>query len=149
MMNIWGLSAEQTAAFMGNIYHEGVYSSLNAQDSMGWDGVFNPEYMDVFSLTDSTGWGILQWTDEKRKAGLLEFASGEGTDIGNMDTQLKYLFHEITTVDPDYFKWEEIRNSNDVDHLTWLVMVYVVGPSDQNLEDRQIEAWKQLAIITK
>lgn len=43
------------------------------------------------------GYGMAQWTSPNRKAGLYDLAQSKGTSIGNLNTQLEYLVHELKT----------------------------------------------------
>ena len=44
---------------------------------------------------DSAGYGLAQWTYHTRKAALLAFAKAAGKSVGDLETQLAFLVHEL------------------------------------------------------
>lgn len=91
-----GVSEMHAAAILGNMQHESELYPTNAENKYGYEGNHNPEYIDKYEINDGVGWGLLQWTDESRKKGLLEHVQEKGTSVGDMDTQLEYLCYEVT-----------------------------------------------------
>ncbi|MGN0374633.1 MAG: phage tail tip lysozyme [Butyrivibrio sp.] len=61
-----GLTIEQAAGVMGNIFAESGFSASNAEDIKGYPGMYNSNY--TYSTTDEVGYGLMQWTNSTRKA---------------------------------------------------------------------------------
>lgn len=75
------------AAILGNIQKESQFSPTNAQESFGYPGTEDPEYIASYNAQDGVGWGIIQWTYHTRKQGLQDYANEKGTSVGDLDTQ--------------------------------------------------------------
>nr|DAL85215.1 MAG TPA: PGRP protein [Caudoviricetes sp.] len=99
-----GLNDCGTAALMGNLYAESALKPENLQnvyetklgytDSEYTAAVDNGSYKDF--VNDSAGYGLAQWTYWSRKQGLLNFACAEGKSIGDLETQLGFLYKELS-----------------------------------------------------
>ena len=94
------------AGLMGNLYAESGLKANNLQDPENGGRVYNMSDDDYTIAVDSgsydnfindgTGYGIAQWTASSRKQGLLEFAKEKGTSIGDLQTQLEFLWKELS-----------------------------------------------------
>lgn len=65
----------QVAAILGNMYAESQFSPL-ASEADSKD-LYQPEYIKKYNDSieeDGLGWGLIQWTYESRKRGLLQYA---------------------------------------------------------------------------
>lgn len=110
----------QVAAIMGNMYVESQFSPLVSEaDSKD---LYQPEYIKKYNDSieeDGLGWGLIQWTYESRKRGLLQYAKEKGNYLlmGDMDTQLEYLVYELKDgiCKKQFSKFIEIQ---DVDQAT-------------------------------
>ena len=142
----WGLTEAQTAAIMGNIAIEGLFSPGMLQNNLSIR--YNTEYIENYNSFDSIGWGLMQWTFWSRKQALLEYAEANGTSVGDMDTQLEFIYLEMTVRNysgtgaliinglNDF--WNK-QYSNDVDYLTKVFMDAFLSPGIPHL-DRRIAA---------
>lgn len=100
-----GLTPAGAAGLMGNLYAESALKPTNLQNSyekkLGFTddtytaAVDSGEYKNFAG--DSAGYGLAQWTYSTRKQGLLNFAKGRGASVGDLETQLEYLIHEMNT----------------------------------------------------
>lgn len=98
-----GLNAYAAAALMGNLYAESGLNANNLQNTYNNKfGMSDAEYtaaVDNGSYTnfvhDSAGYGLAQWTYYSRKQALLDFVKAAGKSIGDMNTQLAYLWQEL------------------------------------------------------
>jgi len=105
-----GLSPVQAAGFMGNLQAEahfdpklvqygkpkasGGISRPCPQDS----GPDDPTCHDDTLIVDGqSGYGIAQWTSRGRQQALLDFSRSKGTIAGDLNTQLEFLWIELTT----------------------------------------------------
>ena len=88
---------------MGNLYAESGLAANNLQNSYSTKlGMSDEEYtaaVDNGSYTnfvhDSAGYGLAQWTYYSRKQALYDYAKAAGASIGNLDTQLDFLWQEL------------------------------------------------------
>lgn len=115
------------AALMGNLYVESKLNPKNLQgsykrklgmtDDQYTAAVDNGTYTAVDFINDGAGYGLVQWTYWSRKEGLLNIAKSRGTSIGNLNTQLDYLWSEIqkyTTVIEAMKTGKSVRAISDV-----------------------------------
>lgn len=118
LINTGKFTEIQVAAIMGNIEQESGYSPTNAQDSYGYPGLENPEYIEKYDINDGVGWGLIQWTYYTRKDGLQNYAKGKGKSVGDIDTQLEYLLIELKS-------YSNFFTINDLDDATEYFCVQV------------------------
>ena len=96
-------NAYGAAGLMGNLYAESALRPTNLQNTFEKKlGMTDAEYtaaVDSGSYTnfihDSAGYGLAQWTYWSRKQALFTYAKEKGTSIGDLQTQLDYLWKEI------------------------------------------------------
>jgi hypothetical protein len=128
----WNLSAKQTSGIMGNLQEEGAFSPTNAEDRV-YPGRHNPEYISKYSVSDGIGWGLAQWTWRPRKQRLYDYAARKGDVnkyLGDMDTQLEFLYGELTT---DYsILFNSIKKSEDLYWITKEFMFKFENPFNQS-----------------
>ena len=89
---------------MGNLYAESGLRSNNLQNtyekSLGLSddaytkAVDNGTYANF--VKDSAGYGLAQWTYYSRKQNLLDYAKGKKISIGDLKTQLEFLWNELS-----------------------------------------------------
>lgn len=92
------------AGLMGNLYAESALRSNNLQQTyetkLGYTddtytaAVDNGTYTNF--VKDSAGYGLAQWTYWSRKQALLTYAQGKKKSIGDFDTQLDFLWKELS-----------------------------------------------------
>ncbi len=68
--------------------------SLGYTDETYTVAVDNGSYANF--VYDCVGYGLCQWTWHTRKRGLLTLAKQRGASIGDLETQLEYLYQELT-----------------------------------------------------
>ncbi len=98
-----GLNDFTVAGIMGNLRVESLMFSNNLQNSysskLGMTDQQYTENVDSGKYTnfvrDSAGYGLAQWTHWSRKEGLLNYARESGQSIGDLQTQLEYLWKEL------------------------------------------------------
>lgn len=91
------------AGLMGNLYHEsslipnnleGKYNKvLNLTNAEYTYGVDNNTYKNFVS--DGAGYGLAQWTVKSRKEKFYKYWKTKGGSIGNIETQLEFLYLEL------------------------------------------------------
>lgn len=118
-------NAYGVAGLMGNLYVESKLSPTYLQSSFakkfGINGdeytkrIDNKTYLNF--VNDSAGYGLAQWTSSNRKQLLLKFVQERGSSIGDLNTQLDYLWQEIqgyTTVINTLKSASSVRKASDV-----------------------------------
>ena len=98
-----GLTACGAAGLMGNLYAESGLVPANLQNTyekkLGYTDATYTAAVDSGAYTnfakDGAGYGLAQWTYHTRKAALLAFAKVAGKSVGDLETQLDFLVHEL------------------------------------------------------
>jgi hypothetical protein len=99
-----GLTAYGVAGLMGNLYAESALNPKNLQNTyekkLGYTDDSYTAAVDSGSyqnfVHDSAGYGLAQWTYWSRKEGLLAYANAAGASIGDLETQLGFLYKELS-----------------------------------------------------
>ena len=80
--------------------------------------------------TDSAGYGIAQWTYSTRKQKLFEFVKKRKTSIGDLETQLDFLYIELTV---NYMGvWKQLQSATTVLSASNVVLLKFEKPKDQS-----------------
>lgn len=94
-----GMSHAGACGMMGNLMAE---SSLIANIAQrGMTNLTDEQYTEKFNSSptscyrDGVGYGLAQWTYWSRKQNLFEFANAKGKSVGDENTQLEFLIHEL------------------------------------------------------
>lgn len=133
-----GLSPAGAAGLMGNLYAESGLNPQNLQNTyekkLGYTdaaytaAVDSGKYQNF--IHDSAGYGLAQWTYWSRKEGLLAFAQAAGKSIGDLETQLGYLFKELS----ESYKTvlSTLKTASDVKTASNSVLLNFERPADQS-----------------
>lgn len=100
-----GLNDYGCAGLIGNLYCESGLLSNNLQNTSNKKlGMTDEEYCfavdngsyskDKF-IKDNSGFGIAQWTYSTRKSALYEYTKYKNKSIGDLETQLEFLYKEL------------------------------------------------------
>lgn len=89
---------------MGNLYAESAMEPKNLQDSyekkLGYTNDTYTAAVDSGAYTnfvkDAAGYGLAQWTYWSRKQAMLDFHQGKGKSIGDLQTQIEFLYKELS-----------------------------------------------------
>lgn len=140
-----GLNAFAIAGIMGNLFAESglkptnlqnnFEKSLNMTDEVYTQSVDNGSYKNF--VQDQAGYGLAQWTFWSRKDELLKFAKGAGKSIGDITTQLDFLWKELqryTSMMKILTKAATIKEASD------LILLEFERPADQSENVRQKRA---------
>ena len=98
-----GMTPAGACGAMGNIRAESGAIANNLQNSyekkLGYTDATYTAAVDSGAYTnfvkDGAGYGLAQWTYHTRKAALLAFAKAAGKSVGDLETQLAFLVHEL------------------------------------------------------
>lgn len=100
-----GLNDFAVAGIMGNLYAESGLKPTNLQNnyekSLGYTDDTYTKAVDLGEydkfVTDYAGYGLAQWTYYTRKQNLLKYAKSVGKSVGDLDTQLEFLWKELSS----------------------------------------------------
>lgn len=130
---------------MGNLYAESALRSINLQstgnkrldmtDEEYTEAVDNGTYTNF--VKDSHGYGLAQWTYWSRKQALLKYVQSKKASVGDLETQLEFLFKELKK---SYKKvWNVLCTAKTVKEASDIVLTGYEKPknqSDANKEKR-------------
>lgn len=135
---------------MGNLFAESGLIPTNLQNSyeskLGMNDASYTMAVDNGSYTnfthDSAGYGLAQWTYWSRKQGLFQLCKSRGKSIGDLNTQLDFLYQELTTSYSQLLKI--LKTTSSVEEASNLVVTQFERPADQSSD-----ALKQRALYSQ
>lgn len=135
---------------MGNLFAESGLIPTNLQNSyeskLGMNDASYTAAVDNGSYTnfthDSAGYGLAQWTYWSRKQGLFQLCKSRGKSIGDLSTQLDFLYQELTTSYSQLLKI--LKATSSVEEASNLVVTQFERPVDQSFD-----ALKQRALYSQ
>lgn len=83
---------------------------------------------------DARGWGLAQWTFWSRKEELYDFCKQRGKSIGDLDTQIDFLIHELKTGYATL--WAFLCSTDDLLTAVSRVCKEYENPDVKNIKDR-------------
>lgn len=125
---------------MGNLFAESGLIPTNLQNSyeskLGMNDASYTAAVDNGSYTnfthDSAGYGLAQWTYWSRKQGLFQLCKSRGKSIGDLSTQLDFLYQELTTSYSQLLKI--LKTTSSVEEASNLVVTQFERPADQSFD---------------
>lgn len=134
-----GLNDCGIAGLMGNLYAESGLKPTNLQNTFEKKlGYTDAEYTAAVDqklytnfVNDSAGYGLAQWTYYSRKQNMLTFHAKKGKSIGDLNTQLEFLAHELTTSYKSSV-WEVLKSAKSVLEASNAVLLKFERPADQS-----------------
>lgn len=134
--NAFGVSG-----LMGNLYAESGLVPTNLQNSfekkLGYTddtyttSVDNGDYTNF--VHDSAGYGLAQWTYWSRKENLLLFVRSRNKSIGDLESQLEFLYQELSTGYKAVLA--ELKAAKSVKEASDIVLTQYERPADQSESD--------------
>ena len=121
-----GMTVEGACAVLGQIQHEGVFQSTNAEDSKKIVDAIYTRQVDngLISksqfMNDGVGYGYAQWTFPDRKGKMYDFHRARGKSIGDSDTQIDFLIWEMQHDFPN--QWRLVTSSHDLAECSWQLL---------------------------
>lgn len=133
-----GLNACGAAGLMGNLFAESGLNPCNLQNTyekkLGFTDTEYTAAVDSGSYTgfvrDSAGYGLAQWTYWSRKEALLDYAKAAKTSIGDLETQLCFLFKELSEGYTSVL--EVLKTATSVRQASDSVLLKFERPADQS-----------------
>ena len=132
-----GLNACGAAGLMGNLYAESGLIPTNLQNTyekkLGYTDAAYTAAVDSGAYTnfakDSAGYGLAQWTYHTRKAALLDFAKAAGKSVGDLETQLAFLVHELGSSFPAVLS--TLKTAKTIEAASNAVLLKFERPANQ------------------
>lgn len=123
---------------MGNLFAESGLIPTNLQNSyeskLGMNDASYTAAVDNGSYTnfthDSAGYGLAQWTYWSRKQDLFQLCKSRGKSIGDLNTQLDFLYQELTTNCSQLLKI--LKTTSSIEEASNLVVTQFERPADQS-----------------
>ena len=141
-----GMTACGAAGLMGNLYAESGLSPTNLQNTyekkLGYTDAAYTAAVDNGSYAnfarDCAGYGLAQWTYHTRKATLLAFAKAAGKSVGDLETQLDFLLHELA----ESYKLVlyVLKTATNVKTASDVVLLQFERPADQSAAAKEKRA---------
>ena len=133
-----GMTAQGACAVIGNMMAESGMKPNIAQ--RGMTQLSDEDYTQAADnglidfAGDRVGYGLCQWTDSRRKAGLLAFAKTRSRSVGDETVQVPYCVAELTENYPAL--WKELCSSHELYALTNDVCTLYERPAVNNVRAR-------------
>ena len=139
------LNSFGVAALMGNLYVESKLNPRNLQGSaekklnMTDESYTNAVDSGLYPsfATDGAGYGLAQWTYRARKQALLEYAQNKGSSIGDLNTQLEFLWSELQSYKTCL---AALKNAISVREASDVVVDRYEKPADRSEKGKQNRA---------
>ena len=134
-----GLTDYGVAGLMGNLYAESGLRSCNLQNSyekvLGMDDIAYTKAVDNGTyknfIKDSAGYGLAQWTYWSLKQDLLDFCQKKNKSIGDLNTQMEFLVHQLSTSYKEV--WNTLKKATSVLEASNAVLLKFERPADQSV----------------
>ncbi|MDR1430742.1 MAG: phage tail-type lysozyme domain-containing protein [Propionibacteriaceae bacterium] len=142
-----GLNAYATAGIMGNLFAESGLKPTNLQNSfeksLGFTDASYTAAVDNGSYTnfakDTAGYGLAQWAYSTRKQALLNFAKANGKSVGDLNTQLGYLWKELESSEYKSLM-SKLKSATSVKQASDAVLTGFEKPKDQSDDVKKTRA---------
>ena len=134
-----GLNDYGVASLMGNLYAESGLNPKNLEntgnsrlgmtDEQYTSAVDNGTYANF--VRDAFGFGLAQWTYHTRKQALYEYVKSKNKSIGDLETQLEFLYKELSESYPTVLS--VLKNAKSVLESSNAVLLKFERPADQSV----------------
>lgn len=131
-------NAYGTAALMGNLMAESSLNPKNVTGSKDPDYVQKADSGTIDFVHDGHAFGLVQWCFKTRKEGLLSYAKSLKTSVGDITTQLNYMWQELQ----NSYKtaYNAIVNSTNIRESSDVIMLKYEKPSNTSETMKQRRA---------
>ena len=141
-----GLNDYGVAGLMGNLYIESGLCPCNLQNSyeksLGFNDAEYTAAVDNGSYTnfvkDAAGYGLAQWTYWSLKQELLNYHKKKNKSIGDGDTQMEFLAHQLSTSYKSV--WTTLQTAKSVQEASNAFMLQFERPADQSVSAQKKRA---------
>lgn len=136
-----GLNDYGASGLIGNLLAESGLRPNNLQDTYNRSlGMTDDEYVRAVDngsytknqfIRDCGGFGLAQWTWHMRKAALYEYVKSKGASIGDLETQLEYLYKELSESYPSVLN--TLKTATSILEASNAVLLKFECPADQSI----------------
>lgn len=143
-----GLNDYACAGLMGNLSAESNLNSCNMENSyerkLGFTDMTYVQAIDSGIYTkeqfiyDQVGFGMAQWTWWSRKKALYEYAKSKRVSIGDIETQLEFLYQELSTSYKGVLS--TLKNATSILEASNAVLFKFENPADQSVRVQNLRA---------
>lgn len=141
-----GLSNNQIAGIVGNLYQESLLRPENVSDYYNKrTGITDQGYTDMVNsgsyktfATDGEGYGLPMWTVADNKGPLLESAKKSGKSVGDLGLQLDFLWNDLNTKYKEALM-DPIRQSDSLEDIAVKFMQTYEKPAGYKTEAKKQE----------
>ena len=141
-----GLSNNQIAGIVGNLYQESLLRPENVSDYYNKrTGITDQGYTDMVNngtyktfATDGEGYGLPMWTVSDNKGPLLESAKKSGKSVGDLGLQLDFLWNDLNTKYKEALM-DPIRQSDSLEDIAVKFMQTYEKPAGYKTEAKKQE----------
>ena len=133
-----GLSVHQASGVLGNIMAESGCVPDNAQDTGTNKKLHDKDYK--FNVSDGRGYGLIQWTIQKRKQLLKDTSSQMGLPVNDINAQFACFRKETERDDMTKSAWKTLKEHDMIDTSTGIFLSKIENPKVQNFDERYSKA---------
>ena len=133
-----GMNEYGVAGVMGNLNAESALRPCNLQNTYEKKlGMTDAEYTAAVDsgaytnfVNDSAGYGLAQWTYWSLKRDMLAYHQNKGKSIGDLNTQMEFLVHQLST----QYKavWNVLTSATSVREASDAMLLKFERPADQS-----------------
>ena len=134
------------AGLIGNMYCESSLNPQNLQNSYNKSlKVSDEAYTQAVDrgkytkfATDKAGYGLCQWTNSSRKQNLLDYAKQQSASVGDLNTQLDFLYNELSHSYLSVLK--ALQTVTSVKEASDIILTKFERPANQTEENKKFRA---------
>ena len=145
-----GLNDFGIAGLMGNLYAESGLRPANLQNTYEKSpGLTDAQYTAAVDsgaytnfVNDKAGYGLAQWTYWNLKQEMLNYFKNKGKSIGDGETQMEFLAHQLSTSYKSV--WTTLQTATSILEASNAVLLKFERPADQsvNVQNKRAEYGK-------
>lgn len=133
-----GLSVYQASGVLGNIMAESGCIPDNAKDTDTNKKLHDKDYK--YNVSDGRGYGLIQWTIQKRKQLLKDTSSQMGLSVSDINAQFACFRKETERDDLTKSAWNKLKKTDLIDGATGIFLNEIEMPDNRNFSERYEKA---------
>lgn len=128
----------QASGVLGNIMAESGCIPDNAKDTDTNKKLHDKDYK--YNVSDGRGYGLIQWTIQKRKQLLKDTSSQMGLSVSDINAQFACFRKETERDDLTKSAWNKLKKTDLIDGATGIFLNEIEMPSNRNYSERYKKA---------
>lgn len=133
-----GFSVYQASGVLGNIMAESGCIPDNAKDTDTNKKLHDKDYK--YNVSDGRGYGLIQWTIQKRKQLLKDTSSQMGLSVSDINAQFACFRKETERDDLTKSAWNKLKKTDLIDGATGIFLNEIEMPDNRNFSERYEKA---------